>query len=154
MLGIKANGRAENQLSIMREASSGFGMLPQELFMKLLCLERKRTERSGRRFVLMLLDTGNLLKAAKVPVLANLLSAIAQATRDTDLKGWYKDGSVIGVIFTEVGGSENKSIVRTLSTKLTDSLYGALTIPEINEIGISFHIFPEDWDEDGRDAPV
>ena len=80
MLGIKANGRAENQLSIMREASSGFGMLPQELFMKLLCLERKRTERSGRRFVLMLLDTGNLLKAAKVPVLANLLSAIAQAT--------------------------------------------------------------------------
>jgi lipopolysaccharide/colanic/teichoic acid biosynthesis glycosyltransferase len=154
MLGIKANGRAENQLSIMREASSGFGMLPQELFMKLLCLERKRTERSGRRFVLMLLDTGNLLKAAKVPVLANLLSAIAQATRDTDLKGWYKDGSVIGVIFTEVGGSENKLIVRTLSTKLTDSLYGALTIREINEIGMSFHIFPEDWDEDGRDAPV
>ncbi len=122
--------------------------------MKLLCLERKRTERSGRRFVLMLLDTGNLLKAAKVPVLANLLSAIAQATRDTDLKGWYKDGSVIGVIFTEVGGSENKLIVRTLSTKLTDSLYGALTIREINEIGMSFHIFPEDWDEDGRDAPV
>jgi lipopolysaccharide/colanic/teichoic acid biosynthesis glycosyltransferase len=154
MLGIKANGRAENQLSVMREASSGFGMLPQELFMKLLRLERKRTERSGRRFVLMLLDTGNLLKAAKVPVLANLLAAITQATRDTDLKGWYKDGSVIGVIFTEVGGSENKSIVRTLSTKLTDSLYGALTIPEINEIGISFHIFPEDWDEDGRDGPV
>jgi lipopolysaccharide/colanic/teichoic acid biosynthesis glycosyltransferase len=154
MLGIKANGRAENQLSIMREASSGLGMLPQELFMKLLCLERKRTERSGRRFVLLLLDTGNLLKAAKASVLANLLAAVAQATRDTDLKGWYKDGSVIGVIFTEVGGSENKSLVRTLSTKLTDALYGALSIREINEIGLSFHIFPEDWDEDGRDGPV
>jgi lipopolysaccharide/colanic/teichoic acid biosynthesis glycosyltransferase len=154
MLGIKANGRAENQLSILREASSGLGMLPQELFMKLLRLERKRTERSGRRFVLLLVDTGNLLQTAKVPVLANLLAAITQATRDTDLKGWYKDGSVIGVIFTEVGGSENKSLVRTLSTKLTDALYGALTIREINEIGLSFHVFPEDWDEDGRDGPV
>ena len=56
--------------------------------MKLLCLERKRTERSGRRFVLLLLDAGTLLKDAKVPVLANLLSAITHATRDTDLMGW------------------------------------------------------------------
>ena len=43
MLGFKANARVENQLSIMPEASSGFGMLPEELFLKLLCLERRRT---------------------------------------------------------------------------------------------------------------
>ena len=55
--------------------------------------------------------------------MANLLAAIAQSTRDTDLKGWYKEGSIIGVIFTEVGGAEDKSIVHALSTKLTDSLY-------------------------------
>lgn len=122
--------------------------------MKLLCLERKRTERSGRRFVLMLLDSGNLLKAARAPVVASLLSAITQSTRDTDLKGWYKEGSVIGVIFTEVGGAEDKSIVHALSTKLTDSLYGALSIQEINEIKISFHVFPEDWDDNSPDGPV
>jgi lipopolysaccharide/colanic/teichoic acid biosynthesis glycosyltransferase len=154
MLGQKANGRPENQLSIMKEAFSGFGMLPQELFTKLLCLERKRTERSGRRFVLMLLDTGDLLKAGKKPILAKLLSAITQAIRDTDLKGWYKDHSVIGVIFTEIGGGESQSIVRALSSKLTDSLYSALTVREINEIGLSFHVFPEDWDEDSHDGPV
>ncbi len=154
MLGFKTNPRVENRLSIMREESSGFGMLPQDLFTKLLCLERKRTERSGRRFVLMLLDAGNLLKAAKAPVLANLLSAITQATRDTDLMGWYKDGSVIGVIFTEVGGAEDKSVVNALSTKLTDSLYGALSIREVNEISLSFHIFPEDWEDEGPDGPV
>ena len=61
MLGLKANPRPEKQLSVMREEPAGFGMLPQELFTKLLCLERKRTERSGKRFVLMLLDPGNLL---------------------------------------------------------------------------------------------
>jgi lipopolysaccharide/colanic/teichoic acid biosynthesis glycosyltransferase len=154
MLGLTATRLPHKQLSVMREESAGFGMLPQELFMKLLCLERKRTERSGRRFVLMLLDTGNLLKTAKSPVMESLLAAITQSTRDTDLKGWYRDGSVIGVIFTEVGGAEDKCIVHSLSNKLTDSLYGALGIAEINEIKLSFHIFPEDWDTDGPDGPV
>lgn len=154
MLGFKASPRPENQLSVIHEDSSGFGMLSQELFLRLLCLERKRTERSGRRFVLMLLDTGNLLKTAKAPRMVNLLSAITQSTRDTDLKGWYKEESVIGVIFTEVCGADDKSIVHALSVKLTDSLYGALSIQDINEIRLSFHLFPEDWDHNGPDGPV
>jgi lipopolysaccharide/colanic/teichoic acid biosynthesis glycosyltransferase len=154
MLGIKAHPRAENQLTVLGENPSGTEMLPQELFIKLLCLERKRTERSGRRFVLMLLDAGNLLRAAKAPVLSTLLPAITQATRDTDLMGWYKDGSVIGVIFTEVGSADDKSIVHALSGKLTDSLYGALSIREVNEIRLSFHVFPEDWEDEGPDGPV
>jgi lipopolysaccharide/colanic/teichoic acid biosynthesis glycosyltransferase len=154
MLGLMANPRSEKQLSVMREEPAGVGMLPQELFMKLLCLERKRTERSGRRFVLMCLDTGNLMKGAKSPLLASLLSAITQSTRDTDLMGWYRDGSVIGVIFTEVGGAEDKCIVQALSNKLTDSLYSALSITEVNEIRLSFHVFPEDWDNEGPDGPV
>lgn len=154
VLGLKVNPRVESQTSIIRDKSSGFGMLPHELFMKLLCLERKRTERSGRRFVLMLLDPGSLLKSAKMSVAANLLSAITQATRDTDLKGWYKDGSIIGVIFTEVGGGQDQTIVRALSTKITDSLYDALSVPEINQIRLSFHVFPEDWEDDRLGGPV
>lgn len=154
MLGIKVKPRGESQVSIMSEKSSRLGMLPHELFMKLLCLERKRTERSGRRFVLMLLDPGSLLKPGKVPVIPNLLSAITQATRDTDLKGWYKDGSIIGVIFTEVGDGQDQAIVRTLSTKITDSLYEALSVQEINEIKLSFHVFPEDWEDEGLDDPA
>ena len=154
MLGLKAKLRLENQISIIGEEYSGLGMLTQDLFMKLLCLERKRTERSGRRFVLMLLDAGDLLKSSKPHVLPVLLSAISQSMRDTDIKGWYKDGSVIGVIFTEVGNAVDKSIVHRLSTKLTDSLYGVLAVREVNEIKLSFHIFPEDWDDEGPDEPV
>ena len=152
MLGLKP--RVANKVSSVREESIALGLLPQNLFLKLLCLERKRTERSGRRFVLMLLDTGNLLKAPKTPVLANLMSALTQSTRDTDLKGWYKAGSVVGVIFTEIGSAEDNSIVQALSAKLTEALYDVLSIGEINEIRLSFHIFPEDWDEEGPEAPV
>src|SRR5215471_2736450 len=154
MLGLKAKNRSESQLSAIGEESAGFGTLSQELFLKLLCLERKRTERSGRRFVLMLLDPGSLLSTAKERIIPNLLLAVSQSTRDTDIKGWYKDESILGAIFTEIGDAEDKSIVQSLSTKLTDSLYGTLSIREVNEIKLSFHIFPEDWDNGGSNNPV
>jgi lipopolysaccharide/colanic/teichoic acid biosynthesis glycosyltransferase len=154
MLRFKANARLESQLSLRRDRSLGPGMLPADLFRRLLWVERKRTERSGRRFVLMLLDTGSLLKAAKGRVMPNLLAAISQATRDTDLKGWYRDDSIVGVIFTEVGNAEDKSVVHSLSSKLTDALYGELSISDINEMRQSFHIFPKDWDSDRTEDPV
>jgi lipopolysaccharide/colanic/teichoic acid biosynthesis glycosyltransferase len=154
MLGLKARPQSETYVSVTREDHSGLGLLPRDLFLKLLCLERKRTERSGRRFILMLLDPGNLLKSNNTRVLANLLAAVSKSTRDTDLTGWYEDGAIIGVIFTEVGDAEDRSVVNSLSTKVTDSLYGALSVAEINEIKLSFHIFPEDWNDVGRSGPA
>jgi len=101
----------------------------------------------------MLLKLGTLLRAGD-QVMAKLMDALKQSSRDTDLRGWYEDGAVIGVIFTEVGQSEEKSVVRSLSTKVTDALYEALTIEQINEIRLSFHVFPEDWIDDGPDGPT
>lgn len=154
MLRQKANGRLENQLSLKGEEASDLGMLSEDLFKRFLCLERKRTERSGRRFVLMLIDLGRLTKAVRTQVTPKLLAALWPATRDTDLKGWYKARSVVGVIFTEVGAGEDKSVVRSLSGKITDSLFDTLDVAEINDIEISFHIFPEDWDGEGPGHPV
>jgi exopolysaccharide biosynthesis polyprenyl glycosylphosphotransferase len=130
------------------------GLLPHDLFMRTLSLERKRTERSGRCFVLMILDPGRLLESArKEQALAKLLGVL-QSMRDTDIKGWYKDGAALGVIFTEIGSACQKSAVHSLSTKVTDALFEALSIEEINEIRLSFHVFPEDWDDDGPASPV
>jgi lipopolysaccharide/colanic/teichoic acid biosynthesis glycosyltransferase len=152
MPGQTLSPRSEN-LKVKRAERSGLGLLPQNLFMKMLCLERKRTERSGRRFVLMLLDPGSLLKSDP-RIVATLLTVVSQSTRDTDLVGWYEDGAVIGVIFTEIGGGEVKSVVQSLATKVTNSLYGDLSVTEINEIKLSFHVFPEDWDDAERNSPV
>jgi lipopolysaccharide/colanic/teichoic acid biosynthesis glycosyltransferase len=129
-------------------------MLPQQLFLKLLCLERKRAERSGRRFVLMLLEPGRLLQSAKAPIMQNVMLAISQSTRDTDLKGWYKDGAIVGVIFTEVGGGADEAVIQSLSAKITESLRGVLGMPETDEVKLSFHLFPEDWDDSDPGCPV
>lgn len=146
--------QAEGQLSVVRNDSPGLGMLPQELFLRLLCLERKRIERSGRSFVLLLLDVADLLKNGRPSMVAKLQSAISRASRDTDLMGWYKQGSVIGVIFTEVGTAQDKSIVHLLANKLTTSLNEVMSLQEIDEIRLSFHLFPEDWDEGDPSGPV
>jgi lipopolysaccharide/colanic/teichoic acid biosynthesis glycosyltransferase len=154
MLGLKVKSLWEGDRSKIREEYAGLGMLNQQLFLKLLCLERKRAERSGRRFVLMLLDPGKLLQSAKARTMQNVMLAISQSTRDTDLKGWYKDGAVVGVIFTEVGGGADKGVIQSLSAKITESLHAALGMPETDEIKLSFHLFPEDWDDSDPGCPV
>src|SRR2546428_12531042 len=71
--------------------------------MKKLCLERKRTERSRSHFVLMLLEC----QASNRDVaFAKVLCTLSPSTRETDIRGWYKEGDVIGVIFTEIGAAE------------------------------------------------
>ena len=154
--GLKTNFRVGRTIVVHNEKASSFGTLSQDHFLRMLCLERKRMERSGHRFVLMLVDPGRLLKTGnqKDQFLSKLLSTVAGCIRDTDIIGWYKEGLVVGVIFTEVGNSEDKAVVRALSAKVTDALYTALTIEQTNEIQLSFHVFPDDWDDDNPDGPV
>jgi len=141
--------------SAVRHRSLDLGLLSEDLFTKLLAVERRRTERSGRRFVLMLLDPGRLLKTEQAgQTMGKIQKVISFCTRDTDFKGWYREGSIIGVIFTEVRADDDNSVVRSLSTKFTDVLYESLTVQEINEIKLSFHVFPEDWDEAEPDDPA
>jgi len=155
MLRLRENPRLAQRSSIAPNEPEDFGMLPQEIFMRLLRLERKRTERSNRRFVLMILEPGELLKFGDPEdTLDKILRALSQATRDTDLKGWYRHGSAIGVIFTEIAADDENSAVRALSAKVTDTLYDALRVEQINQISLSFHVFPEDWDNDGPDGPA
>jgi lipopolysaccharide/colanic/teichoic acid biosynthesis glycosyltransferase len=121
------------------------GILAQEPFMRMLCVERKRTERSHRRFVLMLLAAGTLLKPGnKGDAFDKVLYALSRYTRETDIKGWYKEGSVIGVIFTEIGTAEGRAVANALLGKVTNALCSVLSIEQINEVSLSFHVFPED----------
>jgi lipopolysaccharide/colanic/teichoic acid biosynthesis glycosyltransferase len=128
-------------------------MLPEDLFRRLLYVERLRTERSGRHFVLMLLECGDLLKQTTASVVGKLTLAITEPTRQTDIKGWYKQGTIIGVIFTEVGPANDKSAVVALSTKITASLRDKLTVDELRPIRMTFHLFPEDWGTKDPEGP-
>jgi lipopolysaccharide/colanic/teichoic acid biosynthesis glycosyltransferase len=140
---------------IALEGSYSSKLLAEDAFITMLCLERKRTARSQRRFVLMLLESGTLLKGGKnIETFDKVLCALSRSTRETDIKGWYKDGSVLGVIFTEIGAAEGKSVANALLTKVTNALCSTLGIEHINEIRLSFHVFPEYSSEEGPGGPT
>ncbi len=116
----------------------------EECFHRMISVERKRTARSQKPFLLMLLDMKSCLPSNQDGrVLAKLLSALASSTRETDVTGWYKDNSIIGVMFTEIGTAAN-SIMSTMLTRVGDALRTHLPLEQLNQISISFHLFPEE----------
>jgi exopolysaccharide biosynthesis polyprenyl glycosylphosphotransferase len=129
-------------------------ILPQEYFATLLDLERRRAERSRRRFVLVLLESSSQMHSSDgTKPLEKVLGALSGSTRETDIKGWYQDGTMVGVIFTEIGTADGKSVARALLGKVTHALCSALTIEQISEIKLTFHVFPEDWDNQKPSGP-
>jgi len=110
----------------------------------MIALERKRTERSRKPFVLMLLDAGNFLPSDKNGrVLANLLSALSLSTRETDVTGWYKDQCIVGVMFTEIGSGDRGSILSTMMSRVSETLRNNLSLESFGQISISMHVFPK-----------
>jgi len=149
------NSRSSGNGTSRLQGLPGPEVLPQEAFLKMLCLERKRTERSGRRFVLMLLASDVLLRAGSDDeALQKVLNPLARSTRETDITGWYHEGSVMGVIFTEVGQCDGKHVAQALLGKVTKALSDTLTVDEINDVHISFHTFPENWERQGPGGPT
>jgi len=126
----------------------------EDSFHRMISVERKRTARSRKPFLLMLLDTKSCFSFQRNErVLAELLSALALSTRETDITGWYKDNAIVGVMFTEIGLAGDNSIVSTMLTRVSDALRRHLTLEQFNQISISFHVFPEEGDHETPQRP-
>ena len=120
----------------------------------MISLERRRTERSRKPFLLMLLDMGEHLPRETNPaILGKILAALSSSTRETDMAGWYKTNSILGVMFTEIGLDDQNSIVSTMMARLSTTLRTDLSFEQFNQISISFHVFPEEWDHEEPKDP-
>ena len=127
-------------------------LAPEDMFKRVLSLERKRSERSRQRFVLMLLRTGNLLQAEHgEAILGEITKALFQSIRETDLPGWYQKDQVLGVICTEIGSGSMASILSALHLRVFSALRNDLNLEQMNEIHISLHVYPEDLDLENGD---
>ena len=124
------------------------GLYLEEYFTNMLSLERKRSERSKKPFLLMLVniekDVDNAEKNEIARKIAHILFSI---TREIDIKGWMKYNHTIGVIFTEVNGVDKNS----LKQKIVDHLGNILTRRQFNKVELSFYVFPENFPEDDDD---
>jgi len=145
--------RRDNGLLLAAEkvALGERSVLTEETFQRMMALERKRSERSRKPFILMLLDMGEQQTSAKnEKALVKIATALAANTRETDLTGWHQENRVIGVMFTEIGLEDRSVTLRIMIDRITETLRDNLTFEQFNRVRISFHVFPEDWDQDAN----
>jgi lipopolysaccharide/colanic/teichoic acid biosynthesis glycosyltransferase len=129
-----------------------FGLVSQACFENVLYLEQKRTERSGKSLVLMLVHFDRtLVTENRGRNFEKVLSALGDFTRETDIKGWYRDGAIVGVIFTEILAEEATSVAEVLLDKVRSLI--AAKLPNLeNSIELTVQIFPHDVNKQGKDG--
>jgi lipopolysaccharide/colanic/teichoic acid biosynthesis glycosyltransferase len=131
-----------------------FGLASRSCFVRMLHVEQKRTERSGKCLALMLLEFGGILTASQYSrAVEKLLSALTLSTRETDIKGWYKDRSTLGIVFTEIQAEDAKSVTDVLLKRFR-GLLAANLAGQANQVQISIQIFPQNWDGKGPDSTL
>ena len=113
-------------------------------FVRMLRLERKRTERSGNPFMLMLIESDDLFQDHGA--LKRLVGSLNSSTRETDTVGWYQTGSALGVLFTEVG-TKDQFVFESIAAKVGNTLHEDLEIDDAKRLSISYHLYPETADD-------
>ncbi|GAB4390630.1 MAG: hypothetical protein Kow0025_23980 [Thermodesulfovibrionales bacterium] len=117
-------------------AGSATGLCAEGHFREMLCLERKRSERSRKPFLLALVHLGGASGGA----VDEVSSALFAATRETDIKGWYEEGLTVGVIFTEMNGADGGFLKR----KIEAGILRALGPETAGTVSVTVHLFPEE----------
>jgi lipopolysaccharide/colanic/teichoic acid biosynthesis glycosyltransferase len=121
-------------------------ILPEELFLGILCLERKRAERSGKRFCLVLLDAQDAIhKACEADVLKAIVKVAGATRRETDPAGWYKSQAILGIIFTEA--PRDPIVTETLFEKVHEALTAELVEESLAFVHVSVHVFADESDD-------
>ena len=144
--------KSEKNAPILRASpqSGSIGAVPEDYtfyskshFQHMLRVERKRTERSRRPFLLLLLDISGLMaRADHREILDRIKTVLTTSLREVDIRGWYEHHKTIGIIFTEMGHIDVNAIERIIH-KIYGRLCQGLDAEWVKQIRISFHIYPE-----------
>jgi lipopolysaccharide/colanic/teichoic acid biosynthesis glycosyltransferase len=128
-------------------------VLSEDTFHRMVAIERKRTERSKQPFLLMLLEAGRQHDSSSAVSLDNMLSALLPSIRETDVIGWYKDHSVVGVMYTGLVVNNKNAVLSMILSRVSAAIGEKLTSEQFSQVSISFHFFPDDWDEESSGRP-
>lgn len=120
-----------------------FGFYSEENFQRMLETERKRTERSQKPFLLVIIDFGDLLDSgASRKHMRDLSSFIEKSVRDIDIKGWYNSRRKIGIVYTEISLTGKDPILQKIHSNL-EIVFGRELVESIE---VSYGLFPEERD--------
>lgn len=129
--------------------------LPEETFHRMLAFERRRAERSGKPFVLMVVEPCvDLEKEITDRFLSRVTSVLLKSTRETDLVGWHNEGSTFGIIFTEISLECATPITEILRTKILGALQAEFGTQRASRMTLTVHLFPDNGSSKSEESSV
>jgi hypothetical protein len=117
--------------------NAGCALDCEEAFQELIHREAVGSSKSGR-FPLLLLF--NVSAWGSTEMTQKIISVLSSLTRGKDVKGWYADGAIIGILFTEFGRMHNA--VDAAREAIMGRLYGSLSGILSNEDIVRMKITP------------
>jgi len=145
----KAVARVEDKVEPLSLVSSVVDPLPQAAFRRLLSLERKRSERSRKSFVLMLVRHKGPILQAEQATLDRVVRPLGTIIRETDTLGWFESDLALGVIFSELGDAELGAAAKSIESKVLAVLHCALNVNHVKNLEISIYSYPQSWKDGG-----
>jgi hypothetical protein len=109
----------------------------REAFQEVIHREAVRNSRSGRPLLLLLFDVS---VCGSTEMTRKIISVLSSSTREIDVKGWYTDGAVVGILFTEFGRMPNTA--DAAREAIIGRLYGSLSGILSNEDMLRMKITP------------
>jgi hypothetical protein len=117
-------------------------------FLNFLRLEKKRSNRSRRLFMLVVIELKGFSKVTeRREIVKDITAVLSSKTRDIDMKGWYKDNEAIGIIFSEIDSRVQNCQAgqQYILNKVWESLIQHLGLVRFDKLEISYQIFPGDF---------
>jgi hypothetical protein len=104
----------------------------EEAFRHFLAIERKRSRRSGRPFVLLLVGLNKRRRLGRIDpsVAASLFACLWLSLRESDVVGWFREGRIAGALLMQAGEGPVTNIGDLVCEKVRRSLQDRLP-PEI-----------------------
>jgi lipopolysaccharide/colanic/teichoic acid biosynthesis glycosyltransferase len=131
--------------------SALFSALHDALFLEMLRLERRRTERSGKPFMLVLIDGSEVSRASRLEVFQRVAVSVSCRTRETDILGWYERGKKLGMLMTEIGYADTRDL-DVIARKITDAIEGALSPESYSRLKLTFRVYPDSTSDASDDS--
>jgi len=142
----KAIPRASQELDTVPESIGEMVKpLAEKAFRQLLSHERKRSDRSRKSFVLMLVKHQSSNAHDHKPALERVLRPLATMMRETDTLGWFESNISVGVIFSELGGAELGIAVESIEAKTLVTFQRVFNPEQLKALQISFYSYPQSW---------
>ena len=113
-------------------------------FQRMLSLERRRSERAGTRFALVLVDFEELNGALSAEAAEETACAIGASMRETDIAGWYRKSSIVGIILTALTETTQTTLESAVAKRIREVLSLTLDPLQAERVCISCHLFPSE----------